>query len=177
MRRGPAAPGTSTIDMTVPKGGFALPQNRFIPTILTVSVSILCLFSFAPSAPCLAQTYWFEDYQRVVGLIDEGRFGEASPLLDRLIAAHPYPIAGLKIPGDRRIDYLPYYQKARIQMATGDARSASHNLDISEAFGATAKNKRLRAEFTRLRQEISALEASRTTRQGPQVTPASDPHQ
>jgi hypothetical protein len=122
------------------------------------------------------QTYWFETYERAVRMIDRGEAAEASPLLDSLIREHPYPISGLRVPGDRSIDYLPHFQRARIHLYRGDARAAAHSLDIEEAFGAVVGNKRASKQLLKLRQQIETMEAVRHPNGPTTVAPASAPH-
>lgn len=122
-----------------------------------------------------AQNYWFETYERMVALIDDGQLAEASTLLDDLLRDHPYPIACLRIPGDRCVDYLPYYQRARIQLAMGNLSAATHSLDIEGAFGAVHLTKRTAAAFTTLRQQIK-VKTAETSSGHAQVAPASRPH-
>lgn len=119
-------------------------------------VSILALW-IVTFTPALAQSYWFHAYERVVAMIDSGRMAEAAPLLEQLVQDHPYPIACLKVPGDRCIDYLPYFQRARLQVHNGDVLGAAHSLDISEAFGAVLLNRRTEREFLILRRRIRSM--------------------
>lgn len=144
---------------------------------LRMSLAALVI-SIAPlvSGNAHGQTYWFETYERVVQMIDRGEVAEATPLLDRLIREHPYPISGLKVPGDRSIDYLPHFQRARVQLYRGEARAAAHSLDIDEAFGAVQNNKRTKREFLKLRQQIETMEAFRPMNAPATVAPASVPH-
>jgi hypothetical protein len=129
-------------------------RGRHLP--LSVSIVALGLMAFTP-APALAQSYWFHAYERVAAMIESGRMAEAAPLLEELIQEHPYPIACLKVPGDRCIDYLPYFQRARIQIHNDDVRGAAHSLDISEAFGAVLQNRRTEREFLILRRRIRSM--------------------
>ena len=69
---------------------------------------------------------------------------------------HPYPQASMRIPGQQYIDYLPYFQLARIQYDQRDLRQASRSLDVSEAFGAVKSNKRSNAHFAQLRTRLDA---------------------
>ncbi len=133
----------------------------------------------AASSAALAQTYWFERYERAVALIDAGQVGEASTLLERVIKDHPIPIACLRVPGDRCIDYVPYFERARIQIYRGDTRGASHSLDVSEAFGTRLQNKRTEREIHRLREQIRTMEEtsrSAAPATAAPVAPVSDPH-
>ena len=133
----------------------------------------LILVGASGSTP-FAQTYWFEDYERAVALIDAGQAAEAAPVLDRVIKEHPLPVACLKVPGDRCIDYIPYFQRARIQISRGDAHGAAHSLDVTEAFGVGLTNKRTEKELLLMRQQVRKMQGGRT--QTPTtVTPASDP--
>lgn len=125
-------------------------------SILHLFISILVLWPVA-FTPTLAQSYWFTTYEKVVAMIDSGRMAEATPLLEELIQGHPCPIACLKVPGDRCIDYLPYFQRARIQLANDDVRGAAHSLDICEAFGAILQNRRTEREFLSLRRRIRSM--------------------
>ena len=126
------------------------------PLLIGAVILGVCL---AALPPALAQTYWFETYDRMVTLIDEGKMSEASTLLGQLLKEHPYPISCQRIPGDRCINYLPYYQRARIQLRAGDIRRADHSLDISSAFGAVLKSKRSESAYLSLRQQIEVKTA------------------
>jgi hypothetical protein len=138
--------------------------------------TLVLAMALSVSRSAYGQTYWFESYERVVQMIDRGDAAEASPLLDLLIRNHPYPIPGLKVPGDRSIDYLPHFQRARIQVYRGDARAAAHSLDIEEAFGAVLSNKRASKQLLKLRQQIETMEAFRHPNPPITVAPASAPH-
>jgi hypothetical protein len=127
------------------------------------------------STSATAQTYWFENYERAVALIDDGLTTEASALLERVIRDHPLPVSCLKVPGDRCIDYIPYFQRARIQVSRGDARGAAHSLDVTEAFGVGVMNKRTEKEVVRLRQQIRTMDTGRAGEPAT-VSPAVDQH-
>lgn len=124
-------------------------------------VSTMLATSVVLSAPAHARTYWYETYQRAVELIERGRSADAAPLVDRLIQEHPVPVSGYMLPGERFIDYLPYYQRARIQLARGDAAGAASSLDICEGFGAILRTRRSRSDLERLRREIAVVSGSR----------------
>jgi hypothetical protein len=136
--------------------------DRFSGRSLLIIAVVLAAW-FAALVPAQAQSYWFETYDRTVSLIDDGQMAEASALLSRVIEDHPYPVACLRIPGDRCIDYLPYYQRARIQFATGKVREAAHSLDISNAFGAALQTRRARAAFNTLRERVRVRTAELAT--------------
>lgn len=142
-----------------------------------MSLPILALALALPaSRSAYAQTYWFETYERAVRMIDRGEMAEASSLLDGLMREHPYPMSGMRVPGDRSIDYLPHLQRARIHLYRGDALAAAHSLDIEEAFGAVLSNKRAARQLLRLRQQVETMEAVRHPSGPPTVAPASAPH-
>ena len=108
------------------------------------------------SSPAGAQSfYWFESYERAVSMVDAGSFSEASEMLDSLIESHPLPVVGMRVPGDRFIDYVPYFERARIAVAGGDLLAASHNLDICEAFGVSDQNNRMARKIATLRKTIT----------------------
>lgn len=119
-----------------------------------------------------AQTYWFETYQRAVSLIDANQPDEAATLLEQVIQDHPLPQAAMRIPGYQFLDYLPYYQRARIELLKGQYERAAHSLDVSEAFGAVRSSKRSTADLARLRQQVDAAQAS--NRPAPTVASDSD---
>lgn len=102
-----------------------------------------------------AQSYWFERYEHAVTMIDAGRFAEASGLLRDLIQRHPVPIVGMRVPGDRFIDYLPYYERARIHVAEGNFPAAAHDLDISEALVQFEKDGKIAKDIAELRRTIA----------------------
>jgi len=57
-------------------------------TIVLVFALLAILIS---SGLAVAKTYWFENYQRAVHLIDAGRSTEALPILDKLLVDQPIP--------------------------------------------------------------------------------------
>lgn len=103
-----------------------------------------------------AQVYWFETYERAVELIEDDRFDEAEPLLEQVIADHPLPRANVRVPGNRFIDYLPYFQRARIQLERGEYESAARSLDVSEAFGAVTARRQQTEVLRDMRNEVHA---------------------
>ena len=117
--------------------------------LLRVGATLLVLLAAGGLAN--AQTYWFETYERAVELIESDRLDEAQALLADVIKDHPVPRSAIRVPGNRFIHYLPYFQQARIQVERGDYDLAAHNLDVSEAFGAIRFDRRRLAELQDLR--------------------------
>ena len=148
--------------------------HRLLRRLCLVAVALTV--GAAGSSVILAQSYWFENYERAITLIDAGQVAEASTLLERVIADHPLPVACLRVPGDRCLDYVPYIQRARIQIYQGDTRGASHSLDVSEAFGTGLANRRTDREVQRLRQQIQMMETTRRSSSPATIAPAADPH-
>lgn len=126
------------------------PRRILLPAVL------LLLFFGATHA----QTYWFESYQRAVKLIDDSRYDEAALLLDDVIRDRPMPQAAVRIPGHQYLDYLPYFQRARIEIHRGQFDSAAHSLDVSEAFGAVRASRRPEIEFNRMRGQVISAQAA-----------------
>ena len=60
---------------------------RSFRTLLRIALPAVLICSFLGVAH--AQTYWFENYQRAVELIDDEKAAEAAPLMDQLIQSHP----------------------------------------------------------------------------------------
>jgi len=116
-----------------------------------VVVALALILSVALSSPALAKGYWFESYQRAVELIDGERLDEATVLLEEVIREMPTPEASARIPGNRFVNYLPYYQRARIQFKRGDYQGAAHSVAVSEAFGAIRADRRAMEELRELR--------------------------
>jgi len=116
-----------------------------------VAVALALILSAALASPALAKGYWFESYQRAVELIDGEQLQEASVLLEEVIREMPTPEASARIPGNRFVNYLPYYQRARIQYMQGDLEGAAHNLAVSEAFGAVRADRRAFDDLQELR--------------------------
>lgn len=137
--------------------------------LLLILTAAIC-FTLIPKAG--AENYWFERYERAVSLIEAGSHDEAALLLDKLIQEHPAPMASVRIPGDRYIDYLPYYQRARIQLERGDTRAAAHSLDICEAFGAIQQTRLGADGLKELRTQIAQAASARTGRTKPPVATA-----
>lgn len=136
----------------------------------SVVLYVACCLSVTPG---LAQSYWFEDYVRVLRMIDRGQAEEASELLNVVLRDHPSPVSCLRIPGDRCIDYLPYYQRARILFKMGNLSAAAHNLDIANAFGAVHMNRRTKAAFFDLQTEVRRS-ITETAKNSPARAPLSD---
>ena len=116
--------------------------------ILTACVAMLAAPSFAQ------QSYWYENYQRAVEQIDDGQLDQAAASLQTLLSEMPHPKARTRIPGERYMSYLPYYQMARIHALRGEFADAQLSLDISEAFGAIKQHKKAEAEFDKLRRSV-----------------------
>jgi len=105
----------------------------------------------------IAQTYWFEEYERALELIQDGRMEDASRLLDEVIEKHPVPDAKMRVPGNSFLDYLPYFQRARVEFDQERYEVAARNLDISEAFGAITKNRRAMEALAEMRESLRSL--------------------
>jgi hypothetical protein len=142
-------------------------QSSFIVHRL-VRVGAVLLVALGGATLATAHDYWFETYERAVELIDDDRIDEAEMLLEEVIADQPLPRASVRVPGNRFIDYLPYLQRARIQLHRGDYESAAHSLDVSEAFGAVTARRRPTAVLQGLRDQVHAELARR-------VPPAAQP--
>ena len=144
---------------------------RHLFPMFVLSVAIVALSTL----PVTAQSYWFEDYKRLVIMIDKGQHQEASKLLDEIVSERPFPISCMRVPGDRCIDYVPYYQRARIQLSMDNTRGASHSLDISGAFGAVLRNRRTEKAFIQLRHQVEERIAASAKSQAKTVVPAAEP--
>ena len=110
-------------------------------TIKNLSLAALLVVLTASMAS--AQTYWFETYETAVDKIEaeqQEQMEEALELLGALVAERPLPQANLRVPGDRLVDYLPYFQKARVEMMLGKYDDARKSLDASEAFQVVRDN-------------------------------------
>lgn len=118
------------------------------------------------TSPALADTYWFESYQRAVQMIDAGELDKATPMLEGLMKEMPTPAASARVPGNRFVNYLPYYQMARIQFQRGEFSAAAHNLDVSEAFGAVRNDRQALLDVSTMR-----IELDRGIARGESVTP------
>ena len=113
-----------------------------------IAMILLAVVAFSGSA--FAGSAWYEDYQRVQNWIEDGKIDDASSLLDTLIAKYPEPEADVRIPGDRFINYLPFYHRARIELARQDYVAASRSLQISQAFGATLRDRAVTSDLLRM---------------------------
>jgi hypothetical protein len=145
--------------------------RRPIPWILTVPFAAVVAFAASSAA---AQSYWFESYERAVELTRAGRYEEASTLLDAVLKEQPAPIPALRVPGARFIDYVPYHFRARIDLAIGKPDSASHYLNVSEAFGEPRFNRECALETTKLREAL-ALRAAVRAQDGATLTSVVEP--
>lgn len=148
--------------------------RRTLHSLLPVVALFVTIAGLAAS-PAAAQSYWFEDYQRLVIMIDKGQHQEASKILEAIVKDHPFPIACMRVPGDRCIDYIPYYQRARIQLSMNNTRSAIHSLDISGAFGAVLKNRRNEKAFLQLRHQVEERIDESARLRPSEVVPAAEP--
>ena len=101
-----------------------------------------------------ARPYWFETYERAVDLIAAGKVEEAAPLLDQLIEDHPFPRHEVRVRGSHFMNYFPYFQRARIESARGDFEAAAHSLKVCGTFGQLEQDRRSRAAFSELQEEI-----------------------
>lgn len=137
--------------MNMTKKSFKFSFRRWLP-VAVLALAALC----APVTPLQAQQYWFETYERAVDLLDRGETARAASLLDAVIEAHPVPVSCLRVPGDRCLDYLPYYHRARVQISRGDIKGASHSLDVEAAFGVVFQNRRTQRAYMNLREEVRA---------------------
>jgi hypothetical protein len=133
-----------------------------------VRLGAVLLVALGGATLATAQDYWFESYERAVELIEDNRLDEAEALLEQVIVDHPLPRAFVRVPGNRFIDYLPYFQRARIQLERGQYESAAHSLDVSEAFGAVTARRRQTVALREMREEVHA-KLARTLR------PAAEP--
>ena len=137
-------------------------------TLLKHRGRLMLVLALALTAPLLAprtawgQTYWFEEYEKAIQLVDMQQTDEAAAILARLIEHHPEPISGVRIYGDTYRDYFPYALRARIQILKGDAQGAAQSLAICEAFGAIKTNPRGEKLLSQLRRQLSLMEPNRT---------------
>jgi hypothetical protein len=144
----------------------AAPEVSTMRARLTHPLRFLALVALAaaPTA-AFAGRYWFEDYERAVALLRRGDAEMAAPILAGVMAAHPVPILGLLAPGDRFLDYRPYYHRALIEFHQGRLAEAAHSLRVGEAFGEFATCKRYKTQALTLREKIDG-------RQRPEAQPA-----
>ena len=82
------------------------------------------------------------------------RFDEAAKLLEELIEQRPLPRARVRVPGNQFVDYLPYYQRARIEVRLGERTRAIRSLEVSEAFGAIKSNRRALTSLKEMRVKL-----------------------
>ncbi len=122
---------------------------------LVVIVIVVC-FCMGTTPTTFAKTYWYESYLRAVDMIDAGRLQEASSFLDNSMRNHPVPETAISVPGDLLIDYLPYYQLARIEIGQGDEPAARKALAESLRFGAITESRRHVDGLDELRRTINA---------------------
>lgn len=121
----------------------------------------------ATLSPAFCQSYWYEDYQRIVRLIDRGQFQQAAPALEQLLRVKPMPAAVVSIPGDQAISYCPYFQRARIQHGLGAHGKALHSLDVARAFGEMTLTASDRSAFESLRQTVERAAVAEMRPQAP----------
>ena len=103
-----------------------------------------------------AKPYWFEEYQQAVEMLEDGKADQASSILEQLVEEYPQPITALRIPGNRFIDYLPYFQQARAKLELGDVKSATEKLNKAESYGALTESDRHVKEHEELRTSIAS---------------------
>ena len=111
---------------------------------LTRNLSLIALLLVVAATTASAQTYWFETYETAVDKIDDQEREEmedALVMIQKLVAERPFPEADVRVPGGRFVDYLPYYQQARIQLSLGNYDGARLSLRKSAAFPAIENNR------------------------------------
>jgi tetratricopeptide (TPR) repeat protein len=128
-------------------------QARRRIKFLWTGALVCVVLIFAPGLVS-GQTYWFETYQRAVEYIEQERLEEAAKLLEELIERRPLPQARVRVPGNQFVDYLPYYQRARIEVRLGDRTRAIRSLEVSEAFGAIKSNRRALTSLKEMRVKL-----------------------
>lgn len=125
---------------------------------LTRNLSLIALLWVVGATAASAQVYWFETYESAVDKIEGEQpedMEQALELITALLADRPVPEAQVRVPGDRYVDYLPYFQQARIQWRLGQFDEARESLNKSEAFPAVRDN---REAMTAMREMRSALD-------------------
>jgi hypothetical protein len=102
---------------------------------MTSFLLALVLFSTADAQPA-----WFENYERAVRLIQDGRAAAAVPLLERAVAAHEKE--GLQVPTrpQKYIDYVPHLYLAIAHQMSGNVDKARTELALAETSGVAAKS-------------------------------------
>jgi hypothetical protein len=129
--------------------------SRFPVRKATIVLAFALVAILISSGAALAKTYWFENYQRAVNLIDAGRSAEALPILEKLLVDQPVPTNAVRVPGNRFVDYLPYYQIARAQAQLGNLELAEHSLVTSESYGVVTETHRHTADLAALKSAIA----------------------
>ncbi|MBN2134425.1 MAG: hypothetical protein JW737_01720 [Acidobacteria bacterium] len=140
------------------------------PVVLLV---VICLFSSLVFAE-----RWYETYERAIELIDDGNFGAAVSILNRLIAQEPSPKAGRRAYGTKYIDYFPYYYLGLCHYELKNYSQAISWLERSNQEGEIRESKdlysRLNSMLSDGKQRVSASnQNTSTTTTTPVVTPTS----
>jgi tetratricopeptide (TPR) repeat protein len=101
------------------------------------TLTVLFLLALAPLA--LAGT-WYEDYERGVRLIEQGRAAEAKAKFEAALAARAEE--GVQVPTrmQQYIDYLPHLYLAIASQMSGDVEVARKHLALAETSGMAVKS-------------------------------------
>jgi tetratricopeptide (TPR) repeat protein len=88
----------------------------------------------------LAAATWFEDYERGVRLIEQGKAGEARARLEAALASRS--AEGVQLPArpQQYLDYLPHLYLAIASQMSGDVESARRHLALAESSGMAARS-------------------------------------
>ena len=117
--------------------------------------SVVAIMLVSLASPQQGVEPWYTHYQRGVELVEAGDGAAAVVELESALEARPEPALRVATDGPRYIDYLPYFQRARIQLGQGEVAAAAHSLEVAEAFGIVMFQRNTRQEFNQLRQQVA----------------------
>ncbi len=132
-----------------------------------ISVLLMCvIFYFSLSSVLLAEK-WYESYDRALELIEDGNYGSAVSILNRLIISEPEPDENKRTYGTNFIEYYPYYYMGLCYYQQKNYSQAVTWLSMSKQKGAVSENDEL---YGRLHVMLSEAQSKAKATGGPTTT-------
>jgi tetratricopeptide (TPR) repeat protein len=107
--------------------------------VRNIVAGMLVSFAVLAATPLSAAT-WFENYERGVRLIEQGKAEAAKPLLEKAVEGRADEGLQLPVRPQQYIDYLPHLYLAVASQMTGDVESARKHLARAETAGTAARS-------------------------------------
>lgn len=138
-----------------------------------VSIRALAILLFA-AAPLLADTPWYEDYQKGLDALRQGQNAAAVGLLESAISKNGEPSASARTYGVIRIKYFPHFALGRALYGMGRYQDAIDSFAREERYGqilGVAEDYRELVDLKNLAQaRLQAGSTPKTTTTPPPVT-------